>query len=247
MPWSEKDANSHTSKADTPAKRKKWAATANAARAKALKDGKDEKEADASAIRIANAAVSESVVETIQEYASSAGLKLVVDRERNVIPGVKILGLESRNTRTYSADCAAKATPLYENAAVYVDHQKKGEARSYRDRIGHLLNPVAKPDGIYGDFQFNPKHALAEQLIWDAEHAPSHVGFSHDCEGRVSRRDGKQIVEEILSVASVDLVAKPATTAGLFESEELPDDPDQRELAEHGLSAISDARQILLG
>jgi hypothetical protein len=42
-------------------------------------------------------------------------------------------------------------------------------------------------------------------------------------------------------------VAKPATTVSLFESDDLPKDPAQRELCEHGLSAVSDARSIMLG
>lgn len=185
--------------------------------------------------------------EVLQEYASSAGLTLKVDRDRGVVPGVKILGLVSSNGRTYTPKCAADAMPLYENAAVFVDHQKKGESRSYHDRIGHLSNVTAKPDGLYADFIVNPKHSLAEQLFWDAEHAPAHVGFSHDCFGSTVKKDGKVIVESIAKVHSVDLVAKPATTLGLFESEELPADPAHRELCEHGLSAVSDARVILLG
>jgi hypothetical protein len=74
--------------------------------------------------------------------------------------------------------------------------------------------------GLRGDFHFNPKHALAEQLIWDAEHSPENVGFSHNVEARTSRRDGKVVVEEITRVQSVDLVADPATTRGLFEQHE---------------------------
>jgi hypothetical protein len=187
------------------------------------------------------------VVELIQEYASSAGLSLKVDRERGVIPGVKILGLESKNGRTYTPKCAAEAMPLYENAAVFVDHQMKGEQRSYHDRIGHLTNVTAKADGLYADLHVNPKNSIAEQLFWDAENAPSHVGLSHDCEAVLNRKDGKTLVESISRVNSVDLVAKAATVSGLFESQELPDDPEQRELCEHGFSVASDARLILLG
>lgn len=48
-PWSAKDASHKTKKADTPAKRKKWAKIANAV----LRSGKSE----ASAIRIANSSM----------------------------------------------------------------------------------------------------------------------------------------------------------------------------------------------
>lgn len=49
MPWSASDALKHTHKADTPEKQKRWAEIANAA--------KEKGDTDASAIRIANAAI----------------------------------------------------------------------------------------------------------------------------------------------------------------------------------------------
>jgi hypothetical protein len=73
-------------------------------------------------------------------------------------------------------------------------------------------------DGLFADFWFNPKHSLAEQLLWDAEHAPENVGFSHNVEAVVSRQQSTALVEKILAVRSVDLVADPAATQGLFES-----------------------------
>jgi hypothetical protein len=50
MPWNENDGPArHTKKANTPAKKRQWADTANAVRAKTGDEGK--------AVRIANAAV----------------------------------------------------------------------------------------------------------------------------------------------------------------------------------------------
>ena len=80
--------------------------------------------------------------------------------------------------------------------------------------------------GLFADFHFNPKHALAEQLLWDAEHAPENVGFSHNVEARTARRGDHVVVEAITRVQSVDLVADPATTRGLFEAQ--PDDAGRR-------------------
>ncbi|MBQ1278352.1 MAG: hypothetical protein IIY07_06875, partial [Thermoguttaceae bacterium] len=74
-------------------------------------------------------------------------------------------------------------------------------------------------NGLYGDFHFNPKHPLAEQMLWDAEKAPENFGFSHNVEAVVRLENGAQIVDKIVRVRSVDLVADPATTSGLFESE----------------------------
>jgi len=142
-----------------------------------------------------------------------------VDRDAGVIRGVKVLGPTSRNGREYSADALRKGVGLYEGVRVNVNHVGRGESRGYGDRIGRLENAQVREGGIFADLKFNPKHALAEQLAWDAANAPGNVGLSHDAEGRLSRRNGKTLVEEILSVRSVDLVADPATTAGLFEGE----------------------------
>jgi hypothetical protein len=160
-----------------------------------------------------------TTAEIIQEYATSNGQQLRVDRDAGVIKGVKILGLSSKNNRIYEPAAVAKAIPLYEGAKANVNHVRPGEPRPYQDRIGSLKNVTARDDGLYADFHFNPKHPLAEQLIWDAEHAPENVGFSHDVQARTSRRSGKVIVEEISSVTGVDLVANPATTNGLYEED----------------------------
>jgi len=158
--------------------------------------------------------------ETIQEFVDSRGLAMRVDRQGGVVRGVKILGLHSRNGRTYLPDALAKAVPLYEGAKVNVNHPKGNPAgpRDYQDRIGTIRGVAVRPDeGLFADFHFNPKHPLAEQLAWDAEHAPENVGFSHNVQARTSRQGDATIVEEILRVQSVDLVADPATTRGLFE------------------------------
>ncbi len=159
--------------------------------------------------------------EMLQEYVDSRGVAVQVDREAGVIRGVKILGLQSRNGRTYLPDALAEAVPLYERAKVNVNHPKgsPNAPRDYQDRIGVIRNAVVRPsEGLFADLHFNPKHALAEQLIWDAEHSPENVGFSHNVEARTGRSGEQVVVEAILRVQSVDLVADPATTRGLFES-----------------------------
>jgi hypothetical protein len=158
--------------------------------------------------------------ETLLEYCDSRGVRVRVDRAAGVIRGVKILGLHSRNGREYLPEALGRAAALYEGAKVNVNHPK-GSAlapRDYQDRIGVVRGVEARPgEGLFGDLHFNPKHALAEQLIWDAEHAPENVGFSHNVQARTARRDDLLVVEEITRVQSVDLVADPATTRGLYE------------------------------
>lgn len=158
--------------------------------------------------------------ELLQEFCDSRGVPMRVDRQAGVIRGVKILGLQSRNGRQYLPEALAKAVPLYEGAKVNVNHPKGSplSPRDYQDRIGVIRGAALKPnEGLFGDLHFNPKHVLAEQLAWDAEHAPENVGFSHNVQARTSRRDDCLLVEEITRVQSVDLVADPATTRSLYE------------------------------
>ncbi|MCX7425361.1 MAG: hypothetical protein NTW96_07010 [Planctomycetia bacterium] len=159
--------------------------------------------------------------ETLREFVDSRGVAIRVDREAGVIRGVKVLGLKSRNGRTYLPDALVQAVALYEGAKVNVNHAKTSPfgPRDYQDRIGVIRNVQSRRDeGLFADFHFNPKHALSEQLLWDAEHAPENLGFSHNVQARTSRRGEEVVVEAILGVESVDLVADPATTRGLFES-----------------------------
>ncbi len=166
--------------------------------------------------------------ECLQEFCDSRDVRMRVDRAAGVIRGVKILGLQSRNGRRYLPDALARAAALYEGAKVNVNHPKAGPLapRDYQDRIGVIRGvQVQAGEGLFGDLHFNPKHVLAEQLMWDAEHAPENVGFSHNVQARTARRDDSVVVEEITRVQSVDLVADPATTRGLYEGAEQAGSP----------------------
>lgn len=158
--------------------------------------------------------------ERLQEFTASTGQPLRVDRDKGIIYGVKVLGHKSSNGRTYLPEAVSSAAKLYEGAKVNVNHVRGSTGpRDYQDRIGVIRGVRSEHDGLRGDLHYNPKHVLAEQLAWDAEHAPENVGLSHNVEGRTSRKSGHTLVEEIVHVHSVDLVADPATNKGLFESE----------------------------
>jgi hypothetical protein len=161
-------------------------------------------------------------MENLQEFVNSGGSRLRVDQQAGVIRGVRIIGLESANGRRYLPEALQRAISLYESAKVNVNHPSGNPAanRDYRDRLGSIRNVSADAGGLRGDPHYNPKHALAEQLAWDAEHAPENIGLSHNVQGKTSRRGGKTVVEEITRVVSVDLVADPAATRGLFEQAE---------------------------
>ena len=98
--------------------------------------------------------------EMLQEYVDSRGVSVRVDRAAGRIRGVKVLGLESRNGRTYLPEALAQAVPLYEGAKVNVNHPKGGpqSPRDYQDRIGAIRNVALRPgEGLFADLFFNPK------------------------------------------------------------------------------------------
>lgn len=163
------------------------------------------------------------MTEVLQEFVDSRGVTLRVDRAAGVLRGVKLIGLESLNGRRYRPEALSAAVALYEGAKVNVNHPKEGPLapRDYRDRLGVIREVEFRAEeGLFGNLHFNPKHAVAEQLAWDAEHNPRNVGFSHNVLARLTRDGAQSLVEAITHVQSVDLVADPASTRGLFEEQE---------------------------
>ncbi len=161
--------------------------------------------------------------ETHTELVSEGvGSSFKIDREACIVRGVKILGTESRNKRSYTPQAISKARILYEGMRVNLNHpeeSQKHKTRDYQSRTGILKNVTEAADGLYADYHYNPKHLAAEQILWDIEHNPNSLGFSHvaDLRGKKTSNGG-MVVEEIRMVKSVDLVTDPATTRGVFES-----------------------------
>jgi hypothetical protein len=161
--------------------------------------------------------------ELLQEFVDSGSQRLRVDRESGVIRGVKLLGLSSRNGRRYREHALSEAVALYEGAKVNINHPKGHplSPRDYQDRLGVVRGVQFRSgEGLFGDLHFNPRHALSEQLVWDAEHAPQNVGMSHNVLARTKQLGDETVVEAITKVQSIDLVADPATTKGLYEHAE---------------------------
>jgi hypothetical protein len=116
---------------------------------------------------------------------------------------------------------------LLPNTAIYIDHPQSATApRSYRDKFGVVGSKVEyKPgEGYFGDIHFNPKNQVAEQFLWDVLFAPKSFGMSINSavkyanDGRPGK-DGDKVVESIELLRSLDVVTRPGTTDGIFESE----------------------------
>lgn len=144
----------------------------------------------------------------------------VVDRNKCIVYGVKVLGFSSMNGRIYDPKAIRDAVPLYENAPVNKDH--KTEAPLFSDRLGWLQNVRFTSEGLYADFRYNPHADGIDSFLWFAENnGLGDVGFSHLVSGKsIPDQDGTERVVRIDRVRSVDLVANPATTTTIFESKE---------------------------
>jgi hypothetical protein len=168
------------------------------------------------------------MAQTIRESTwGEAGGPMRVDREKLVILGVKCLGRESLNHgRIYSDQALDDAKGFYEGISVNVDHPSPDSAhveRSIAAGFGVLRNARVLEGGVYADIHYLDKHALTEVILERAERFPANFGMSHNATGAVSEnRDQVPIVESLQAVESVDIVSRPATTAGLFESQERP-------------------------
>lgn len=161
-------------------------------------------------------------VTVIEAFAAES-----VDAAAHVVRGVKVLGFESANGRIYPPAVVKAAVGIYEGRQVNVDHgPKPGAPRRVADRFGNIKNVrFVEGSGLHADLYYNPKHKLAEQIAWAAEHDKGSMGFSHDALLRFADKQqrGRDVVEEIVSAKSVDLVADPATTRGFFEEESYMD------------------------
>lgn len=147
-----------------------------------------------------------------------------VDEALPVIRRVKILGWESKNRRQYLRESVQAQD--YAEKVINLNHPAGPNAqRQVQDRFGWFENVSKDDSGVWGDLHYNPKHPYADQFAWLAANKPVLVGLSHDAVGSGHTKDGTFIVEKVIEVKSVDLVADPATTKGLFESHMEPEIP----------------------
>lgn len=135
-----------------------------------------------------------------------------------VIEGVLLCGPKSLNNRDYLREAFDNGrVKVYEGVPVRKDHDKPG----IDNKLAIVENVRQREDGMpVGDLHVNPKHPFAESLLWAAEHKPSFYGMSHVADCRIRHSQGREQIYEIRRVESVDVVDGPATTKGLFRSEQ---------------------------
>ena len=159
-----------------------------------------------------------STLDRLYEQTSQGNLR--VDRTAGVLRGVKVIGRHSKNGREYSDKAMRQLAGMYEGVAVNIDHpagHQPHRERGLAEKFGELRNVTRRANGIFADLHYSKSHSLAEHVADLAERMPNQLGLSHNAEGSVVQVDGKNVVESIARVLSVDVVGRPATNAGLFE------------------------------
>lgn len=143
------------------------------------------------------------------------------------LKGVKLLGLRSRNGKNYDSQGVRNtAISRLSGARVYVDHPEDArKTRSYSAAFGFVQEGTVEyraGKGYYGTIRWNPQHPAASQFAWDVANTPKNLGMSINGRVKTGGRDsqGDLVVESIDEIRSVDLVTRPATAVGIFESEE---------------------------
>ena len=129
-----------------------------------------------------------------------------------------ICGAVSENGRDYPDEVRNRDKEQYAGRNVYIDHG--GNERKVREWFGVIQNPrtrVADRKTI-GDHHYPKNSNFTAEYEERAEKFPSSLGFSHVAVCSTKRKNGREVIEAIRSVESVDLVARPATNKGISES-----------------------------
>jgi len=151
------------------------------------------------------------------------GVTFEETEQNNIVHNVVLLGPQSRNKRRYSEQAMRNAAPLYENRKCFINHTTHAEAQAGRRDVERIAGKYVNARFDESDQKLKADAVLlkddpAGRKFWNiARQMPDVAGLSHNATGRMKRVNGEDIVEEITKVISVDLVAEPATTAGMYE------------------------------
>jgi hypothetical protein len=152
----------------------------------------------------------------ITERVSAPFTGCRVNRDAGTIDNVLICGTASANGRDYPVSVFRRDYTKYEMRPVNCDH---GSVATVDRRFGWFSDVKIGPDGRpRGTLNCLKSHPMYERVMEAAERNPTLFGFSHVAICRTKPgTGGREVVEAIESVESIDLVAEPATTKSLFE------------------------------
>lgn len=144
-----------------------------------------------------------------------------VDAVSGIIKGVKFCGIESQNGRRYPKEVLARELAKYDGAPVYFSHSDTD--RDFFEQAGWGRNPEIRADGVYGNIDCLTKSPHVPMFLEAAAKMVANpgargLGMSHSASGDGHYDGDTLVVDKIEEVFSIDIVTRPATTKGLFES-----------------------------
>lgn len=164
--------------------------------------------------------------ETFTETFSLPLAEASFDKENLIIRNTAVLGANSLNGRDYPTETQEKAVSVLEGAKAYLNHpypEDMAKPRKVEHLIGEHRNVhVETINGVtktYSDLHLLDKPLVRNEVIPIVESKPHLAGNSVVIRARQRKgENGRMIIEEILAARSIDLVAEPGTTKGIYES-----------------------------
>ncbi len=159
--------------------------------------------------------------ETISENFTLELQEASIDEKSLIIKNTVILGPVSLNKRRYPEDVQKAAVGLFEGVKAYLNHPPIGsvDPRDVRDLIGTHKNVRVVEGKMRSDLHLIDNVTVREHVLPIAKSQPNLIGNSIVARVVMERaKDGFEEIKKIMAARSVDLVAEPGTTSGLFES-----------------------------
>ncbi len=155
------------------------------------------------------------------EEVSFLQASFVEDNGTRTIQNVVFLGGDSAHGYTYRQEAMAKAVDKYNGVRCFINHPNAEEEKSGRRDVAKIAGVTEGARHEDGKIKGSVKLLDDAQgrKFWNIAHTmPTVAGCSHIADGNMVEEDGKQFVDEISDVLSVDLVVQGATTENVFES-----------------------------
>jgi len=144
----------------------------------------------------------------------------IIDKATGLISGVCIMHPESRNNRIYTKKAMNSVRQLAEGCKSFIDHGSIFADSSVKDMFGVFESPRRHGEAIYGNLNLLKTSEMYEKFLEIAERFPHTIGFSISARGKFAEKpdaEGREVVEDVTALRSIDLVGNPATTNGIFE------------------------------
>jgi len=157
----------------------------------------------------------------ISEYFSNAITEVSkIDRDNNMISGVCAFRPISLNNRIYKEKAIKSLVKMMEHTKAFRNHGSMFSSAGVEDLLGEHINVRRHSGGIFSDLSILETARYKDMIFDIAENKPHLAGFSINARGKFADEpdtEGREVVEDIVSLRSVDFVGDPATTFGVFE------------------------------